>query len=541
MNDQDRPDTSTEMRDPMAQAVLRAYREGQEDEALEPIVAFDQKGEPLGRLKGGDYVIFYDIRGEREIQVTESLIRPDFPHFPLEPDTLLNFVTMIEYSEDLDVQVAFPPQGRVQNTLAEVVTGSGRGVCKIAESEKAVHVSYFMNGKNEGDFQGEERIVVPSPEGIDCYSSRPEMNACGVTDAILGKLQDPSCSLLVANLANVDVVGHVENREAVVRAVEAVDGELGRIQEACRKMEVTLVVTADHGTVEDWLYPDGQVNTGHTRSQVPFLILDFSREDPRTLRVHPEGELGDVAPTVLELLDLPIPEEMTGQSLLEASGADGPSSRGKVLLLILDGWGLREEERGNLILQARTPNFDAAWRDFPRARLLASGEAVGMPPDTVGNSESGHLHLGAGRRILLDRVRIDQSVADGSFFQNPAFRWAMDGAKRDGKALHLLGIVSHYSSHGTIRHLFALLKLARDMGLENVFVHALIGRRGERPESGAVYVSKVAETCRSLSVGRVVTVMGRFWALDREENWDRIEKTYDALVRGKGTRAILTP
>jgi len=537
MNDQDRPDT--DMQDPMAQAVLRAYREGEEDEALEPIVAVDESGAAVGRLKGGDYVIFYDIRGEREIQITESLIRPDFLQFPVEPDTILKFVTMIEYSEDLAVRVAFPPQERVHNTLAEVVIGAGRRICKISESEKAVHVSYFMNGKNEGVFPGEERIVIPSPEDIDCYSSRPEMSACGVTDAILDKLEDASCSLLVANLANVDVVGHVENREAVVRAVEAVDGEVGRIVEACRSRGVTLVITADHGTVEDWLYPDGQVNTGHTRSEVPFVLLDFSRKNPDAIRVHTKGELGDVAPTVLELMGIQVPEEMTGQNLVEDAGPD-ISSRDKVLLLILDGWGLREEEHGNLIRQARTPHFDALWAGFPCARLQASGEAVGMPPNTVGNSESGHLHLGAGRRILLDRVRIDQAIADGSFSQNPAFRWAMDGAKQDGKALHLLGIVSHYSSHGTIRHLFALLRLARDMGLEDVFVHALIGRRGERPESGAVYVSKVTDMCRSFDVGRVVTVLGRFWALDREENWDRIEKTYGALVHGKGTHVPIS-
>jgi len=532
MHDQDRPDTL--MQDPLAQAVLRAYREGEEDEALEPIVAVDDAGRPVGRMRGGDYVIFYDIRGEREIQITESLIRPDFPHFQVEPDTALKFVTMIEYSKDLAVRVAFPPQGKIRNTLAEAVTGAGRGICKIAESEKAVHVSYFMNGKKEDAFSGEERIVVPSPEGVASYASCPEMSACQVTDAIRGKLQDSSCSLLVANLANVDVVGHIEDREAVLRAVEAVDGELGRIVDACRSRGVTLAITADHGTVEDWLYPDGQVNTGHTRSEVPFVLLGFSREIPEDLRVRAEGELSDVAPTILELMGIPVPGEMTGQSLLEARGSES-AARDRVLLLILDGWGLREEEHGNLIHEARTPNFDAVWQTFPHARLQASGEAVGMPPGTVGNSESGHLHLGAGRRILLDRMRIDQAVADGSFFQNPVFRWAMGEAKRDSRALHLLGIVSHYSSHGTIRHLFALLRLARDMGLEDVFVHSLIGRRGEKPESGAVYVSKVADMCRSLSVGRVVTVMGRFWALDREENWDRIEKTYRALVRGEGT------
>jgi 2,3-bisphosphoglycerate-independent phosphoglycerate mutase len=167
--------------------------------------------------------------------------------------------------------------------------------------------------------------------------------------------------------------------------------------------------------------------------------------------------------------------------------------------------------------------------------LEASGEAVGMPSGTVGNSEAGHLHIGAGRRIFLDRIRIDKSIDDGTIFQNPAFLWAMENAKKQDKALHLLGIVSHYSSHGTIDHLFALMHMAKKLGVKKIFVHALLGRRGERPESGAIYVAKVAEKCQELSLGEVATVIGRFWALDREFNWDRVEKTYRALIHGEGT------
>jgi 2,3-bisphosphoglycerate-independent phosphoglycerate mutase len=225
---------------------------------------------------------------------------------------------------------------------------------------------------------------------------------------------------------------------------------------------------------------------------------------------------------------------MTGSNLIRHFPPSDKNDR-KILLLILDGWGMREEKKGNLILQARTPHFDRIWKEFPHTLLASSGEAVGMPPGTVGNSEAGHLHMGAGRRILLDRVRIDKSIEDGSFDRNPAFLRAMEEAEKNSKALHLLGIVSHYSSHGTIRHLFALLRMAKKQGMNKVFVHALIGRRGERPESGAVYVAKVEEMCRELSLGQVVTVIGRFWALDREYNWDRVEKTYRALVYGEGT------
>ena len=519
---------------PIVEAIRKAYKKGQEDEALEPIVAVDSAGKPVGRFQDGDSVIFYDLRGEREIEITQSLTDPAFDHFQTEKDMRLNFATMIEYSSVLDVEVAFPPDGEIKNTLTEVVSNAGKKLLKITESEKAIHVGYFLNGRREAKFQGEEMIVVPSPEGVANYATTPEMSAPEVADKICVNLDNPEFPLIVANICNVDVVGHIEDRQAILKAVETVDRALGKIWESCRQKGVTLIVTADHGTVEEWLYPDGAVNTGHTKNPVPFILADFSEKDPSRWTLKSRGELTDVAPTVLGLLGLPVPEEMTGSNLIADFSQVEDSGR-KVLLLILDGWGMRDEEEGNLIQIARTDFFDRMWESFPHAQLDAAGEAVGMPPGTVGNSESGHLHIGAGRRIYLDRVKIDIAIQDGRFFANPAFRWAMEKAKGVGSALHLLGIVSHYSSHGTIDHLFALLRMAKNLGLQKVFVHALLGRRGERPESGAIYVAKVAEKCREFSLGEVATVIGRFWALDREHNWDRVEKTYRALVLGEGT------
>lgn len=524
-------DVDTKKNSPLVTAVREAFRSGQEDEALEPIVVKDGEGKPVGRLAGGDYVIFYDIRGEREIELTRSLTDEEFPHFERKPGNLLNFVTMIEYHSGLNARVAFPPDGRIPDTLTEVLSNAGMRCVKIAESEKAIHVGYFMNGKNEDVFPGEERIVIPSPEGVESYADTPGMSAGGVTEAICSRIGQPGPGLVIANLANVDVVGHIEDKDAVIKAVEAVDRELGKIEAACREQGITLAVTADHGTVEEWEYEDGTINTGHTKSLVPFILADFAMENPNLYRLDREGGLINIAPTLLDLLRIEKPQAMTGESLLREK-SDPPAGNRKILLLILDGWGMREEKRGNLIARANTPHFDRLWGRYPHTLLKASGEAVGMPEGTVGNSEAGHLHIGAGRLILLDRVKIDKAVADGSFFRNPAFLWAMESAKQEGKTLHLLGIVSHYSSHGTIRHLFALLEMARRQGMKNVYVHSLIGRRGERPESGAIYVAKVEEKCAELGLGKVVTVMGRFWALDREENWDRIEKTYRALVEG---------
>ena len=511
---------------PMAEAVRSAYRAGEEDEALEPLVRVDSAGRPVGRIGDSDYVIFYDIRGEREIELTSAFVAQEFPHFS-RPSIQVHFVTMIEYARDLPVQVAFPPIQEIRHTLGEVVSGHGLRQVKIAESEKAIHVRYFLNGKREEPFPSETHIVIPSPE-VQNYAEVPEMSAEEVARATVDVLDDPEANLVVVNFCNVDVVGHIEDRAAILRAVGEVDRRIGEVVAVAQARGMTTVVTADHGTVERWLYPEGAVDTGHTDSPVPFVVVDPAL---RGAALREGDTLTDVAPTLLHLLGLPQPDEMTGASLLP----DGVSrQRRRVLLVIADGWGGRDDPWGNLILEAETPVMDRLQREWPTTRLQAAGEAVGMPAGTVGNSEAGHLHIGAGRRILSDRVRIDQAIADGSFFANDVFRWAMQGAKQDGTRLHLLGIVSFYSSHGSVDHLKALLEMARREEVPEVYIHAMLGRRGERPESGARYIGDVERETERLGVGVVASVIGRFWSLDREENWDRIEKTYRWLVGGQG-------
>ncbi|MDD5711990.1 MAG: phosphoglycerate mutase (2,3-diphosphoglycerate-independent), partial [Smithellaceae bacterium] len=227
---------------------------------------------------------------------------------------------------------------------------------------------------------------------------------------------------------------------------------------------------------------------------------------------------------------------MTGRSLLEESPVQ-PRDR-RVLVLLLDGWGYNPDDRGNLIAEAKTPVMDRLLSTCPHAVLEAAGEAVGLPARTVGNSEAGHLHIGAGRRIYADRVLIDRAIADGSFFAKEAFLSVMRSAKTQGKALHLLGIVSFFSSHGSLNHLFALLEMAKRESLNEVYIHAMLGRRGELPESGARYIASIDDKTSELGLGKVVSVIGRYWSMDREENWDRIEKTYRMLVYGEGTQVF---
>jgi 2,3-bisphosphoglycerate-independent phosphoglycerate mutase len=519
---------------PMAGAVRAAYQSGEDDESLEPRVLVDDGRKPIGRFQDGDYVIFYNIRGEREVELCQSLLDEDFTHFAVARNLRLNFVTMIPYDKRLKVRVAFPPQEEVRDTLSEVLSRHGLRQVKISESEKAIHVSYFLNGKVRESFPGEERIVIPSPKDVPFYDQKPEMNAVGVAEAVIQKLRDPGIDFIFANFANIDVVGHIENEQAIEKAVEAVDFHLGRCLEAARKAGAIALVTADHGTAEKWFYPDGTIDTGHTNSPVPLIVVDPSGEEGDSWKLGSHGELADLAPTVLELLGLPKPPAMTGRTLLLHRPGGKKDDRKRVLLILLDGWGYRPDAHGNLIAQAHTPVMDDLQARYPWTTLKASGEAVGLPEGTVGNSEVGHLHIGAGRRILSDRLRIDRAIQDGSFFRNQAFLWAMRGARESGKNLHLLGIVSFFSSHGSVNHFLGLLRLAGRESVERLYLHAMLGRRGERKESGASYIELIEKEMENLGVGQVASVIGRYWSLDREENWDRIEKTYRMLVDGEG-------
>jgi 2,3-bisphosphoglycerate-independent phosphoglycerate mutase len=528
---------------PLASAVRAAYRAGEDDETMEPLVRIDDEGKPMGRIRDGDYVIFYDIRGEREIELTQAFVDQDFRHFEREPITT-HWVTMIEYHPDLRVRIAFPPSGTIRDTLCETVSKAGKRQVKIVESEKQVHVTSFLNGGREEPFPGETWRIIESSD-FEGYLPPPEMRADEVADAAIEVLRDETVDLLVLNWANVDVIGHSEDREAIKTAVSTVDRQLRRVLEVARQMGVAALVTADHGTVEKWYYPDGSIDTGHTDSPVPFVLVaphpSGGRGDDMHLGVRDGGTLIDVAPTVLDLMGIEKPEAMAGASLLKGGERSKPQ---RVALLILDGWGARDEEWGNLILEADTPVMDELQVMYPTTRLEAAGEAVGLPNTvpgregkTVGNSEVGHTHIGAGRVVVSDRLRIERAIDDGRFFENDALLWAMEGAKRDGARLHLLGIISFYSSHGSVEHLKALLQMAKDVSVPEVYIHGMLGRRGEKPESGAIYVGDIETECERLGVGQFVSLIGRFWSLDREYNWDRIEKSYRWLVHGEG-RAV---
>ncbi|MEG1593122.1 MAG: 2,3-bisphosphoglycerate-independent phosphoglycerate mutase, partial [Oscillibacter sp.] len=204
-------------------------------------------------------------------------------------------------------------------------------------------------------------------------------------------------------------------------------------------------------------------------------------------------------------------------------------------LIIMDGFGLTGNADSNAIQAARTPRLDQFFREFAHTNLQASGLDVGLPEGQMGNSEVGHTNIGAGRVVFQDLPRITKSIADGDFFTNPAYLGAMDACLEKGTSLHLMGLLSDGGVHSHIRHLFALLELAKNRGLQKVYIHAFLDGRDVSPTSGAEFVAQTVEQCRALGVGKIATVMGRFYAMDRDKRWDRVEQAYDAMVYGEGT------
>lgn len=205
-------------------------------------------------------------------------------------------------------------------------------------------------------------------------------------------------------------------------------------------------------------------------------------------------------------------------------------------LIILDGFGLREEQYGNAVKQANTPNFDRYWDKYPHAELTASGEAVGLPDGQMGNSEVGHLNIGAGRIVYQSLTRINRSIELGEFHQDETILRAMKQAKEKNRAVHLLGLLSDGGVHSHIKHLFALLEVAKQLEIEKVYMHLFLDGRDVGPKTALNYIEQVEEKRTELGIGEIATISGRYYAMDRDRRWDRVQKAYDAIVYGKGPK-----
>ncbi len=205
------------------------------------------------------------------------------------------------------------------------------------------------------------------------------------------------------------------------------------------------------------------------------------------------------------------------------------------ILMILDGWGINDDTNGNAFAKADTPFLDRLLADFPNCRLTCSGLAVGLPEGTMGNSEVGHMNIGAGRVVPQDFVRINTAIEDGSFFKNPALSRAMNTIKATKKSLHLMGLLSDGGVHSHISHLFSLIRMARDNGIDNLFIHPILDGRDTPPKSGINYLKQLEDFLTELEYGKIASIVGRYWAMDRDTRWDRVQRAFDLYTRAEGT------
>ena len=294
--------------DPL-KAIEASYANNITDEFIKPIICTGPDGKPLATIREGDAVICFNFRTDRCREITQVLTQQAFPEFGMEP-LKLRYVTMTEYDKTFrDVGVIFR-NDNLEKTLGEVLESHGLSQIRIAETEKYPHVTFFFSGGREKEFNGERRIMIPSPK-VATYDLKPEMSAIELTDAIVPEIQAKSAHFICLNYANADMVGHTGDFQAAIKAVETVDKCVERVVTAALESGYTVFLTADHGNADYMINEDGSPNTAHTLNPVPLFVID--RQWKGTVK---SGKLGDMAPSILHMMGLPIPTEMTGEVLV---------------------------------------------------------------------------------------------------------------------------------------------------------------------------------------------------------------------------------
>lgn len=292
-------------------AIQQSYDAGITDEFIKPVILTDADNKPHALIKDGDVVICFNFRTDRCREITVALTQQAFAEEEMEPLNL-HYTTMTEYDKTYqNVHVLFH-NNNLENTLGEVLEKAGKKQIRIAETEKYPHVTFFFSGGRENEFEGEKRIMLPSPQDVPTYDYKPEMSAYGITEAILPEIKNRTADFICLNFANADMVGHTGVWEAAMKAAETVDECVSEIVPVALENGYTVLLTADHGNSDYLVNEDGSPNTAHTLNPVPLFIISNDYKGNVT-----GGKLGDIAPTILKIMGIEIPEEMTGDVLID--------------------------------------------------------------------------------------------------------------------------------------------------------------------------------------------------------------------------------
>ena len=290
-------------------AIENSYQKEVFDEFVEPTIICNEE-EPVAKIEKNDSVIFFNFRPDRAREITRTLVDKEFEAFETKKDLNLYYVCFTQYDEEMpNVHVAFKKEP-LKNTFGEYISNKGLTQLRIAETEKYAHVTFFFNGGEEKQYKGEDRILVPSPK-VETYDMKPEMSAYEVTEKVVNAINSKKYDCIILNYANPDMVGHTGNLEAAIKALETIDECVGKVVDAVQKNNGTLLITADHGNIEQMIdYKTGEPHTAHTTNPVPLILVG---KDDVKLK---SGKLADLAPTMLDIMGLEKPEEMTGESLI---------------------------------------------------------------------------------------------------------------------------------------------------------------------------------------------------------------------------------
>lgn len=492
--------------------------EGITDYWIEPLVSC-KGGRAVGRISDGDTVLFCCRRGEREVQLAESFVEDKFKRFPVTRFNHLQFISLIEYHEKFSHIKSIIEPVRPSVTLGRLLSEVGLKQLLITESEKESHVTFFFNGRRSRLFSGQVAEIIPSWKN---FASHPEMKSAQIGTSVV-KAMD-RYDFIIVNFPAGDVIGHLNEMELKIKAAAEIDVALGKVYKQAIALGRTLIITADHGLMERGMNENGSPSVSHTTAPVPFIVVN--RQLGKQNYIADSGSLADIAPTILSLMGIDKPPEMTGSCLIH----DIPVSSG-VVLVILDGWGEgKKDPRINPLEAAETPNLDFLKENYPFSRLKASEEAVGLPAGRSGNSETGHLTMGAGRVIEQDELRLVREM-ERELENNKILRDAITG-RGSGASVHAIGVLSEASSHGNIRELLEICKAVRLNGAEKIFVHLILDGRSAPPRSAVDLLKKYGE---QLEQYEIVSAVGRGFALDRSKDYvGKTKKVYDCLVRGTG-------
>lgn len=518
----------------LTQALRDQYDKGEHDYYMPPMVKRGW-GCATDRVTDNDCMFLCIRRGDRQAQILNAFSDESFSEFPTEHFRNLILIPLVEHNRNSDRTDALFATIRPDNTLGHVISKAGLRQLRLGESEKQSHVTYFFSGRRHEPYEGEDRIIVPSPEPWN-FASHPGTSTREVVRLAQAALAAGNYPFIFVNLAAGDIMGHIDNWDANVRCAEAVDAALAAIRDAALANGYFAAVTADHGVLERAFHSDGSPSLGHTTSPVPFGLIGTDAVPAATrASERPRGyqTLADVAPTILKLMSLPIPSEMTGTPLAVPGSSMNPK---KCVMVLMDGWGIGPDDPNtNPIAAANVPAFRRLSLEGFYTELTASGPSVGLPESRSGNSETGHLTLGAGRAIPQDELRIATAIDSGAIAENRVLVEACRKVAGRNGAVHVLMMLSDKSSHGNISEGVAVARASAQHGVRRVYLHLIMDGRSTPPTGGIELLDSLAVRLGPDVPAQIATAIGRGYALDRGGKYtEYTAPSYRAIVYGQG-------